>query len=267
MKFPIVVTHPSDFVHKALRQLLVRSRFRPVRIETTLSEELEAYLRSLESCIWLVGVGQCVSTTNALVRRVVTTTPGVKAVILAAYHTPDDILPALDAGASGFFSQDIPAERFLKSLELIMVGDVVVHPQFSCGQKVAQPIQANGETKANSSVQTYNNEPHLLQPFDSRSSASIALGPKVPSSEGSADSVAPSLSRREMLILRMLIEGASNKAIALRLVITESTVKVHMKAILRKLRLQNRTQAAIWARNNVNESDCNKQKSSASSTH
>jgi len=67
--------------------------------------------------------------------------------------------------------------------------------------------------------------------------------------------VVPSLSRCEMLILRMLMEGASNKVIARRLVITESTVKVHMKAILRKLRLQNRTQAAIWARNHVSEKD------------
>jgi len=58
-----------------------------------------------------------------------------------------------------------------------------------------------------------------------------------------------------MLILRMLTQGASNKTIAFKLVITESTVKVHMKAILRKLRLQNRTQAAIWASNNVAEDD------------
>ena len=46
----------------------------------------------------------------------------------------------------------------------------------------------------------------------------------------------------------MLTEVASNKVIALKFVITKSTVKVHMKTILRKLRLQNRTQAAIWAR-------------------
>ena len=77
----------------------------------------------------------------------------------------------------------------------------------------------------------------------------------------------PSLSRREMLILRMLMEGASNKNIARNLVITESTVKVHMKAILRKLRLQNRTQAAIWARNNVNENDWNKQPVGAGPAH
>ena len=63
--------------------------------------------------------------------------------------------------------------------------------------------------------------------------------------------VVRSLSRRELVILRTLTEGASNKIIARKLVITESTVKVHMKAILRKLRLQNRTQAAIWARTHL----------------
>ena len=56
-----------------------------------------------------------------------------------------------------------------------------------------------------------------------------------------------------MLILRSLMEGASNKAIAFKLVMTESTVKVHMKTILRKLRLENRTQAAIWARDHADE--------------
>ena len=71
-----------------------------------------------------------------------------------------------------------------------------------------------------------------------------------------------------MLILRMLMQGASNKVIARNMVITESTVKVHMKAILRKLRLQNRTQAAIWARNNVNEADWNNRAGAgASSAH
>ena len=66
------------------------------------------------------------------------------------------------------------------------------------------------------------------------------------------------LTRREMLILRSLMDGASNKAIALKLVMTESTVKVHMKTILRKLRLENRTQAAIWARDHANELACDR---------
>jgi len=55
------------------------------------------------------------------------------------------------------------------------------------------------------------------------------------------------LSTREIDILRCLVSGEANKVISRRLDITEATVKVHIKAILRKLRVSNRTQAAIWA--------------------
>jgi len=48
-----------------------------------------------------------------------------------------------------------------------------------------------------------------------------------------------------------LIEGESNKVIARKIDIAEATVKVHIKAILRKIRVQNRTQAAIWAMSNA----------------
>ena len=62
-----------------------------------------------------------------------------------------------------------------------------------------------------------------------------------PSSESKTGDVVSNRSRREMIILRMLMEGGSNKPIALKLVITESKPwKVHMKAIKQKLRLQNR---------------------------
>jgi two-component system nitrate/nitrite response regulator NarL len=67
--------------------------------------------------------------------------------------------------------------------------------------------------------------------------------------EPSAQDAEPSsnLSSRETAILNALVQGASNKIIAYRLSITEATVKVHVKAILRKIQVRNRTQAAIWA--------------------
>ncbi|MGC4250245.1 MAG: response regulator transcription factor [Sphingobium sp.] len=55
------------------------------------------------------------------------------------------------------------------------------------------------------------------------------------------------LSEREIEVLQLLISGAANKVIGRRLGICEATVKVHVKAALRKLRVSNRTQAAIWA--------------------
>ena len=62
------------------------------------------------------------------------------------------------------------------------------------------------------------------------------------------DEVSPrGLSARETVILRCLMQGDSNKLIARRFDITEATVKVHVKAILRKIHAKNRTQAAIWA--------------------
>ena len=57
----------------------------------------------------------------------------------------------------------------------------------------------------------------------------------------------PHLSGREAQMLDGLVKGHANKVIARTCDITEATVKVHMKSILRKIRVDNRTQAAIWA--------------------
>jgi two-component system nitrate/nitrite response regulator NarL len=57
------------------------------------------------------------------------------------------------------------------------------------------------------------------------------------------------LTDREIEILGRLVHGDANKIISRRLQITEATVKVHVKAVLRKLKVMNRTQAAIWAVN------------------
>jgi two-component system, NarL family, nitrate/nitrite response regulator NarL len=63
------------------------------------------------------------------------------------------------------------------------------------------------------------------------------------------------LTPREYQLMNYLSEGLSNKVIALRSNIAEATVKVHIKAILRKLRLQNRTQLAVWVVNNTPRSN------------
>jgi NarL family two-component system response regulator LiaR len=55
------------------------------------------------------------------------------------------------------------------------------------------------------------------------------------------------LTEREVMVLRLVAEGASNAQIAEALCITVNTVKFHLKNILAKLRLENRTQAATYA--------------------
>jgi two-component system nitrate/nitrite response regulator NarL len=58
------------------------------------------------------------------------------------------------------------------------------------------------------------------------------------------------LSEREEQILKGVVKGHGNKMIARTFDMAEATVKVHMKSVLRKLRVANRTQAAIWALEN-----------------
>jgi two-component system nitrate/nitrite response regulator NarL len=240
MRIPLVVTHPCTLLHGGLRRTFDKSQFGPLLMSPQLGEKLERRMQSLERCIWLVGVTRYDSTVSALLRGVTIAAPGVKAVILAAYHAPDDVGAALKAGACGFLCQDISAEPLLNSLELVADGQTVVPRDCQLSQVTSWP--ANVEATKYGVLRT--------KGIEVRCSTSTAADS---SGERSNSDLTQSLSRRELLILRMLIEGASNKVIALKLVITESTVKVHMKAILRKLRLQNRTQAAMWARNHVNE--------------
>ena len=68
------------------------------------------------------------------------------------------------------------------------------------------------------------------------------VGPSLAAGEGVAR-----LSPREAEVLQFIKDGASNKVIARKLDLAEPTVKVHVKSLLRKLEVENRTQAAIWA--------------------
>jgi DNA-binding CsgD family transcriptional regulator len=85
----------------------------------------------------------------------------------------------------------------------------------------------------------------------------VALGrkPAAPSSEHRSNDAR--LSPREKEILSHLVAGHSNKLIARHLGIAEATVKVHLKSVQRKIRVENRTQAAIWALANLPELNAN----------
>ena len=54
------------------------------------------------------------------------------------------------------------------------------------------------------------------------------------------------LTRRELEVLSLVVQGQSNKMIARNLGMAEASVKVHLKSMLRKIEAENRTQAAIW---------------------
>lgn len=153
--------------------------------------------------------------------------PDSKVVVVAETSTPVDLQQIVALGPDGYVLNLGSRDILLKVLELTLLDQqvfVLVQP--------SAPSIAGDYTEASQ-------EPHVLESF-ARSDAD----------RGCIDGSAPNehqLSPREQQILALLAQGEPNKMIARQCQITESTVKVHLKAILRKIDAHNRTQAAVWA--------------------
>jgi two-component system, NarL family, nitrate/nitrite response regulator NarL len=139
--------------------------------------------------------------------------PGARLVLLADHLEPQPIAQLVHAGLNGLCSTGMSQEAMLKALELVMLGETFLPA--SLGFAILEQVSAQ--------------KPKLTV-------------------IGADPAVANRFSDRETQILRLLTTGASNKIIARELGLAEATVKVHIKAILRKARAENRTQAAMWAR-------------------
>jgi DNA-binding NarL/FixJ family response regulator len=153
--------------------------------------------------------------------------PGGRIAIVAHHCRSSDLVSAFRAGANGYFVDVIDCDVFIKSIELVMMGETIFPPAF-----LPFVLDPEGAVLDEAAPHDENNRAMLIR---------------------TKDTLAPRLSTREKSILGCLIEGDSNKSIARKINIAEATVKVHVKAILRKIRVQNRTQAAIWGVNNGSE--------------
>jgi two-component system nitrate/nitrite response regulator NarL len=263
---PLLITHHSKLFREALRPLFANTRFRPVHAAPNLDQASEGYLAAGGNCVWLIGVEKYTAAANSLACRVGAIAPEVKRVILAASQIIEDPMIAINNGVCGFLCEDISPDQLIKSLELIVDGEMVVHGQ--AFQQARQLLTTLTETQIEETVLQKEKINAAATAIDNRTVGSVAVGSVAVGSVAVASvidsSCAPQdvereLSNRERLIMQKLISGNSNKAIARDLVITEATVKVHIKAILRKLRLRNRTQAAIWAREHLFRSGNNKE--------
>jgi two-component system nitrate/nitrite response regulator NarL len=144
--------------------------------------------------------------------------PEARIVVLADHLDLGFVQHGHSAGVEGFCLTGSSREVLITSLELIMLRAPVLP------SALVQAVFDGKTFKLRSTLQN-----------------TILAGSE------SADSRQGSLSGREAAILTHLMEGASNKDIARKLDLAERTVKVHVKAILRKVGATNRTQAAMWA--------------------
>ncbi len=141
---------------------------------------------------------------------ITTTLPATRVIILTTFDNDDYVFEAIKAGAMGYLLKDTPANELAATIRRVQQGESFIQPQVA--------------TK-------------LLMEFGRR--GTITRG------QASEDE---DLSQRELDVLKLLAQGASNREIAARLVLAEGTIKNHVSNILIKLHAANRTQAANLAR-------------------
>lgn len=149
-------------------------------------------------------------------RKVKGVMPETKVVVLTGYDDAEQVFHALRAGASAYCPKDVTPESLVKTIHSVMNNLYVVGEKSMTHEEVIYWV----EEKVGRIVGV---------PIDD------------------ADEMFVPLSPREMEILEHVTRGLSNKEIAHKLGISHQTVKNHMTAILRKLRVDDRTQAAVYA--------------------
>lgn len=134
--------------------------------------------------------------------------PSRRVVMLTVSDSAEDLMAALRAGADGYLLKDMEPEQLLARVRAALAGETVI------GEALAARLASALREEARQATAPRRD---------------LAL-----------------LTERELHVLRALADGLSNKAIAQRLAISDGTVKVHVKNVLKKLGFRSRVEAAVW---------------------
>ena len=134
-------------------------------------------------------------------------TPSTKVLMLTVSDENDDLFAAMEAGARGYLLKSAELEGLISAIKVVAAGDVIITPVMAA--RLMNELRQGGRHRADEDF----NE----------------------------------LSPREKKVMQLVAQGSSNKEIAAALSISETTVKAHLRAILEKLHVKNRAQAAAKA--------------------
>ena len=163
-------------------------------------------------------------------KRIKESFPNIKIIMLTSHESEREILASLASGADGYCLKDTAPEQLYSAVISVNDGNAWLSSQVAekvlrnfYGKDINQIKQADYDKKA-SEIKTNNGQKY----------------------EGVNIPIMP-LSNRELEVLRLIVDGKSNQEIAEKLFVTLATVKTHVRSILNKLSVDDRTQAAVKA--------------------
>src|SRR6478672_2440055 len=200
--FATVLIGKNILVREGIAQILREDHFR-ILASVSSVDELPSTLQSPQLLFLIVQAGNDFDLAVEHVRLVRDQHPGGRIAIVANHDRPAEMALAFGAGASGYFVNVISCDAFIKSIELVAMGEIVFPPAFL---SFALDTKSDHGTKA-------------ALPDENERASFVTT----------EDTVAQQLSPREKSVLRCLVEGDSNKGIARKIDIAEATVTVHVR--------------------------------------
>ena len=214
-KISVMIVDDHPLMLQGLQKVLAAEPDIAVIGAATDGEEALETARRLTPDVVLLDINLPTMNGMQVARQLKADLPNIAVIMLTAYHDENQVFHAVRAGASAYYPKDVTVDKLLDAIREVSQGNYV--------------IEENVLSK-----------PELAEWITERFEEIGAFW------EGAEDMFMP-LSDREMEILELITRGMSNKQVALELGISHQTVKNHMTSILRKLAVNDRTQAAVYA--------------------
>jgi len=247
-----VLIGPNALLREGVAHILTGADFRILASAAYIDGSIATLLPSHEAILLIIEASDFDGTLSQIETFKEQCPEGRVVVLAHQLHLPEMVL-AFSVGANAYSVNVATTGVFIKTLELVMLGETILPPTL-------MKLLYNNESTSNDSNEKLQLSPDKQRHEDHTKNRTRDLPGDGSGNDSDADAFEGALpkvdndgshlSARQRLILRCLIAGDPNKTIARKINVSEATVKVHVKAILRKIRVHNRTQAAIWAINN-----------------
>ncbi len=246
-KIRILLVEDHALTRVGIKTVLKREADLDVVGEASNGEEAVAQAEALKPDIILMDVGMPILDGIQASRKIAESGNTAKIIMLTQHDNDQDILASLAAGASGYCLKDVEAARLYMAIRTVHAGDAWLDS--SIAGKVLKLYSKNAPAAPESKP----SEPEKPPSAGRAPEQSSAVAPAHAPAQDERKTFEPDrpyaepLSPRELEVLTLIVDGLSNQQISDRLFISLPTTKTHVRNILNKLAVDDRTQAAVHA--------------------
>ncbi len=217
-KIKIFVVDNNSIFRDGLRQSFDSVEDFDLLGDTNIDEEALELVLSFDPEVVLLDIGMPLLAGLDLARQITQKSPGISIVVLDSFADDEHLFQAVKSGAAGYLTKDVTPDELASTIRRLYQGENVISEKVLTRPKVAERV---------------------LKQFQDLSLMGVAM-----------EALTVPLTPRELEVLSYVARGYINKAVAYKLCVSEQTIKNHMSSILRKLDVNDRTQAVVLAMHN-----------------